>query len=133
MKQKSILWSMLAIIMVAMLSVGFSACGDDGDENDKSNSVVGTWTGRDGYHRLTLTFSSNNTGTILSIWDDEPGRDTDTVDFKYVMESKNEGTITYEELDSGKYYTKILYFRFEGTTMYLSDPYYNESFTLTKQ
>ena len=45
MKQKSILWSMLAIIMVAMFSVGFSACGSDDEDGGGSGGaekLIGT-------------------------------------------------------------------------------------------
>ena len=48
---KKHLWNLLAIMMVAMLSVGFTSCGDDDDEGGSVNSdLVGTWTKQ--YDRL---------------------------------------------------------------------------------
>lgn len=118
--------------MVAMLSVGFVSCGSDSD--DERSSVVGTWTGRDGYHRLTVTFNNGGTGTMKSTWDDsKSGSKTYSVDFKYVMESNTEGKITYEELDSYGYETVILYFVVDGKTMTITDPQYHETFVVTKQ
>ena len=123
---------LLAILMVAMLSVGFVSCGSDSD--DERSSVVGTWTGRDGYHRLTVTFNNGGTGTLKSTWDDsKSGSKTYSVDFKYVMESNTEGKITYEELDSYGYETVILYFVVDGKTMTITDPQYHETFVVTKQ
>lgn len=123
---------LLAILMVAILSVGFVSCGSDSD--DERSSVVGTWTGRDGYHRLTVTFNNGGTGTMKSTWDDsKSGSKTYSVDFKYVMESNTEGKITYEELDSYGYETVILYIVVDGKTMTITDPQYHETFVVTKQ
>ena len=50
MKQKSNLWSMLSVMMVAMLSIGFAACGSDDNDDEGGSSVtiseanlIGTW------------------------------------------------------------------------------------------
>ena len=41
---KKNLWRLMAILMVAMLSVGFVSCGDDDDEDGPSgSSLTGTW------------------------------------------------------------------------------------------
>ena len=50
----------------------------------------------------------------------------------YLHDRKNSSFWRQNIFLSG-YETAIVYFRVEGTTMYLSDPEYNESFTLTKQ
>lgn len=134
MKQKSILWSMLVMMMVAMLSVGFAACGDDDDDDP---SVVGTWSGRDGKDQLTLTFSSNGTGTYIARYNDSySGMETETGSFTYTMEGSSKGIIILKYYDS--YYgneTEILYFVIEGKTMSLyEDDYYDDlEFVLTKQ
>ena len=60
-KFRGILWSILAVLTVAMLSVGFASCGDDDDE--PSGSVVGTWTGTNGTWNFTYVFNSNGTGS----------------------------------------------------------------------
>ena len=136
MKQKGILWSMLTIMMVAMLSVGFAACGgDDGD--DSGNSVVGTWSGKDGKHQLTLTFSNNGSGTYIARYNDSySGMETETGSFTYTMEGSSKGMIILKYYDS--YYgnaTEILYFVIEGKTMSLyEDDYYDDlEWVLTKQ
>ena len=44
MKKKNCLLSLLAMIMVAMLSVGFASCGSDDDDEEMSGSfLVGEW------------------------------------------------------------------------------------------
>ena len=44
MKNMKNLWKFMAIIMVAMISVGFVSCGDDDDPTSNvTNSLVGTW------------------------------------------------------------------------------------------
>lgn len=40
---KKNLWSILAIMMVSVLSFGFVACGDDDDDDNKNNDVVSTY------------------------------------------------------------------------------------------
>ena len=42
MKKKSFLWSVLAMFVVATLSVGFTACGDDDD--DAESNIIGWYT-----------------------------------------------------------------------------------------
>lgn len=68
MKKKNWLWSMLAVMMVAMLSVGIVSCGKDDDDNGtgssvSNSSVVGRWTGTNGTWNFTYVFNSNGTGT----------------------------------------------------------------------
>ena len=139
MKKKSLFWSMLAIMMVTMLSVGFAACGDDDDDDDGgAASVVGTWSGRDGGDQITLTFRKDGTGTYIEVYEDsyydERSRDAGT--FTYTMEGSSKGIIVVQHYDS--YYgqeTDILYFVIEGKTMTLyEDGYYDDlEFVLTKQ
>lgn len=49
MKKKDFLWSLLTLVMVAMLSLGLSSCGDDDDEDDIASGselvdkLQGTW------------------------------------------------------------------------------------------
>ena len=68
MKKKNWLWSMLAVMMDAMLSVGIVSCGKDDDDNGtgssvSNSSVVGRWTGTNGTWNFTYVFNSNGTGT----------------------------------------------------------------------
>lgn len=122
MKQKSILLSLLTMIMVAMLSAGFVACSDEGDDDDSgSNSlVVGTWSGIwDDYVHMTVTFKKNGTGVAISSW---PGG-SEKEEFSYKMTGKSEGVVTYEWYDDsyGKYETEHSYFKIEGKKMYLDN------------
>jgi hypothetical protein len=44
MEKKSIFWSILSIMMVAMLSIGLSSCSKDDDEGESASSkIIGTW------------------------------------------------------------------------------------------
>lgn len=136
MKQKRILWSMLAIIMVAMLSIGFGACSSD-DDNDSSSGVVGTWSGQDGKDYLTLTFKSGGSGTWTSrYYDSYSGMETDNGSFTYKMDGKSKGMITIKEYDSySGYNTEHIYFEIEGKKMYLYEDGYGDDleWVLTKQ
>lgn len=51
MNKKSFLWSMFAMFVVATLSIGFTACGNDDDDGPDVNieDIVGTW---EGYNTL---------------------------------------------------------------------------------
>ena len=130
MKQKSILWSMLAIMMVAMLSVGFSACSKDDD-----SGVVGTWSGRDGTYQITFTFSKNGSGTYISRNDDSSSKKgTEAGPFTYTIEASSKGSKGMIIInDDGD--TEILYFVIEGKTMSVYEGYYYDDFEfmLTKQ
>ena len=57
------LFNMIAILMVTIMSVSFSSCGDDGDDkNDGVVSIVGKWkyTFSTGY--IIKQFNADNTG-----------------------------------------------------------------------
>lgn len=82
MKRKNFL-HLLTIMMVAMLSVGFTSCSDD-DDDGKNNGLVGSWTCNnayidkidyDGAAPDTYTFKSNGTYEWKCRgWDDESGK-----------------------------------------------------------
>ncbi len=135
MKQKSILFSIFAIMMAAMLSVGFVACESDNDDSD--SGVVGTWSVRDGRHQLTLTFNSGGSGTFIARYDDSySGLETETGPFTYTMQEASKGMIIIKDYDSySGYQTEILYFVIEGKTMSIyEDDYYDDlEWVLTKQ
>ena len=80
---KKCLMSMLALMMVAAVSLCFVSCGDDDD--DPKISIVGTWTfdyGDEGY--CTLTFSGTATSGTMTIVSNEKGRiDTETSRYIY--------------------------------------------------
>ena len=78
----------MAIVAVIM-SVNFTACSDD-DENDKqSNTVIGTWQVTSSTYTEevgdTYTFYSNGTGLLE--WEDSNENDSGTFKYK-VMPAK---------------------------------------------
>ena len=144
MKKKGIFWSMLAVMLVSMLVVGFTACGSDDDDTPAGggggtgSGITGTWMGRDGNKTLTLVFASGNSGTwIFKYQDSYSGSETESGSFTYTMTGTNKGIATYERRDS--YYsggrTVIYYFVIDGNTLSLyEDDYYDDlEFVLTRQ
>ena len=127
MKKKSILWSLFTLVMVAMMSAGFTACSDNDDDTGSGSGVVGTWSGQSGGKRyLTLSFKSGGSGTYTSRYNDSySGTETDRGNFTYEMEGESKGVITVREYDSySGYYTDYIYFEIEGKKMYLYDEYW---------
>lgn len=137
MKQKRILWSLLTMMMVAVLSAGFVACGDDDDDSSSGSGVVGTWSGKDGRESLSLTFKSGGKGTWVSRYEDYySGTETERGSFTYEMEGKSKGIIIIKDYDSySGYHNDYLYFEIEGKMMFLYDDYYGEDleWVLTKE
>lgn len=134
MKQKSILWSLLTMMMLAVMSAGFVACSDDDDDD---SSVVGTWSGSDDGDYLTFTFKKDGTGTWTSrYYDSYSGTETERGSFSYEMEGKSKGIITVRYYDSYYgYETEHIYFEIEGKKMYLYEDYYGDDleWVLTKE
>lgn len=78
MKKRDLLWSMLTLVMVSMLSVGFMSCGSDDDDDTGENPIlVGEWQecSSDGvflddatnYEVLHMRFRSDGTGDFWSV------------------------------------------------------------------
>ena len=63
MNKKNVL-HLMAIMMVAMLSVSFISCGsdDDDDAGSVSSDIVGTWVAHGGKRTVTYVFESNGSG-----------------------------------------------------------------------
>lgn len=91
MKRKSF-WTLLAMMLLAVVSVGFVACSDDDDEGSGSNPLVGKW---EGDHSESYwedwTFNSNGSG--------EQHTDDGTMGlynkFKYAVLSQETNTDSY--------------------------------------
>lgn len=136
MKQKNILWSLLAMMVIA-ISASFVACGDDDDDDDSGSGVVGTWSGRDGNESLTLTFKSGGSGTYVAKYNDYySGTETERGNFTYEMEGKKKGIINVRLYDSYYGYEyETFYFMIEGKTMYIYEDDYEDDleWVLTKQ
>ncbi len=133
MRSKNYLWSLLAMMVLA-LGASFVACGDDDDDDD---GVVGTWSGKDGNHYITLTFKSGGSGTWVDKYNDPySGTDTDKGSFSYKMEGKSKGIINVRLYDSYYgYENETFYFMIEGKKMYVYEDDYEDDleFVLTKQ
>ncbi|MBR1687924.1 MAG: hypothetical protein IJ710_05235 [Prevotella sp.] len=125
MKKKSILWSVLAIMMAALVSVGTTSCGSDDDDNGGgANNAVGTWYGTSSSYdedsELTLTFNADGTGTYVAVYFDSYSDDTDRGTFTYKMTNKDSGVITVRLEDSYDYYTANVPFNINDNTMSVS-------------
>lgn len=145
MKKKAFLWSVLAIMMVAVSGVIITACGDDetkngdgitnggngdndGDADDSStnannNYVIGTWTSVGEEETFTLIFKSNGTGVWITTYEDRySGTQTDVEAFTYMQEGSSNGKILLRTYDSySSYTTEVLYYSISGQTMYVKE------------
>ena len=129
MKKKSFFWSMLTVIMVAIMSISFSACGDDDDAPGDGTGVVGVWEGKSGPDNVVATFKSNGTGTLdWTIHDDATYYESET--FTYVKDSETSGTMVVNEHDydsngrSSGSSTYIMKYSISGNVMNLMEGNY---------
>ena len=67
MRRKS-LWSLFTVLMVAMVSVGFTSCSSDDDDDDKviESPIVGTWKITAPGLIYTLQFTSKGNVSLVS-------------------------------------------------------------------
>lgn len=66
MRTKKYLWSLLTMLMVAMLSVNLTACSDDDDDETvvEDTHIVGSWQEDDTSEGIWVwTFNKNGTGS----------------------------------------------------------------------
>ena len=116
MKTKNYL-SMLAVMMVAMLSLGFVSCGDDDDD-----AAVGTWYRYDYDHtvREMWIFKNGGKGVCYEYYKGE--RDDETKEtFTYKMKSDHSGVVVFDNLDIGDWDFKI-----KNNVMYFYDQYHGD-------
>ncbi len=138
MKKKEFFWSLLTVMMVAMLSVGIVSCSKD-DKNDESNpssKVIGTWSGQDvEFGSITMTFKSGGSGTYVGrYYDSYSGYETERGVFTYSMTDESSGIIIIKYNDSySEDETDILPFEIEGRKMYIYDDDYDILLILTKE
>lgn len=139
MKKRNQFWSMLTIILVTALSIGFAACGD-GDNDDKSSNsnIVGTWTGQDGGVSITLTFNSNFTGLYVESYKDSySGKESVSTTFTYSVVDETKAIMVVKVPDqwySGRS-TETYYIVINGKSMSIyDDDFYDDlEYVLTKQ
>lgn len=101
------------MMMVAMLSISFVSCSDD---DDISNSIVGTWRyEEDGYYDV-VTFKSDGTGT----WTEYELGDYDSWFFTYTYDYTSMVLVVrYEDGDTEKSKVQIA-----GDVMYIDGDFY---------
>lgn len=97
--KKKCFWSLLTLMLAAMVSLSLSSCGDDDDDDGGGNPLVGTWSCSSHYiDRIsfndgtdTYTFKSNGTYEWKCRgWDNESGK-------YYYNNSLNTLTITNQK------------------------------------
>lgn len=121
MKQKSLFWCLLTMMMVAMMALVY-ACSDDKSSSDSSSKgIVGTWSGESGKTTLTLIFSADETGVyIFKYRSSYSGTETDNGTFTYKMTDAENGYIIIKEYDSySGNHTSVLTFKVSGDTLLL--------------
>lgn len=90
----------LTVMLLALVSVGVTSCGDDKDE-PKSSDVVGTWQlkgiDEDGASfESLLQFTKNGKWNSVEIYTDEVGVQVEVENGTYTV-SGNKMTVTYTE------------------------------------
>ena len=136
--KRKFFWSMLTILMVTLLCVGFTSCGDD-DDDDAKAKVVGTWKGPDGNTTVTMTFNSGGDGMYIESYNDSysGGRESVSTSFTYSMVDAKRGIASIKVPD--KWYsgssTWTFYFIISDNTMSVYDDDFGDDleFVLTKQ
>lgn len=135
MKNKSIIWSMLTIMMVAVFSTVFVSCSKSDDAQD---AVVGIWTGTKTYGQLTVVLEANNSGrwSEYENYGSSYGGKSSSGYLTYQMLGNDRGIVTVVEQDSysGTQYDNY-YFIVQGNVMYLYEDGFGDDleWTLYKQ
>ena len=98
----------MAVLMMAVVSMGMAACSDDDDEKkEDAASLVGSWRWDDeeeeDYYQI-MTFNSNGTGTFFE-HDNDSGNETTGITYKYDSSKK---TLTITFTDDGETYTEVV-------------------------
>lgn len=121
MKNSKYLIGFFSILMLSLVSIGFVSCSDDDDDDEKS-TVVGTWSNREGSEALTLKFNSNGSGVATATYyDSYSGKQTETMNFTYVMLDNESGIMTWKYYDSyyGELVTESISFEVYNNKLYL--------------
>lgn len=118
------------VIMAILMSVSFSSCGSDSDDDPiSSNELVGTeWMFKDGNDILTLTFTSTTV-----VWDEI----NEHYENKYTWDANSKsGSWTQVETHHGEQLTVYFTFVITGEKMKLSEKFEGssdiETITLTR-
>ena len=93
----------MTILMVAIVSIGFVSCGDDDDDEEQVNPIVGTWTYVERNWSEMCTFKSD--GTFKLIWQEEgySGEESGTWNYNANDHKLTMTTVVGEKLGSHTY------------------------------
>ena len=87
MKTNRILKAMLTFMAIALLSINISSCGDDGINGS-------TWKGQEDGYQLTVTFTSDDSGTWYGSRREGDRKITDNGTFQCKWHGSDKGTVT---------------------------------------
>ena len=143
--RKKLFWSMLTVMMTAVLSIGFIACGSDDNKNDGGNSggssgnpavVEGTWKGVIDGANMELIYKGNGQGEWIRREQSSSGQREYRGVFSYTKETSTRGkaTVTIENSYSGTQ-TEIMFYELKDGKMYIYEEGYGQGSTwvLTKE
>lgn len=139
---KKMTWSLLTVMMVAMLSVCFASCSDDEDDfGSVSDEIVGTWKGSfDNRFFVTLTFNSDGTGVGYREGYNRSGQLTEIweYDFKWgrkgnIVSAKAHFVISELLEDKTEEGTGSWQFDYDGSTLSIGEGAFNRITTFNKQ
>ena len=109
---------MLAMIMVAMLSIACSS--DDSNDDNSSSGVVGKWVKQEESDQFILVFNSGGSGTWVEM---RRGKYEDTAAFVYIPDGDKKGKLILTYSDDE---IEVWYYMIEEKTMFLYERGYGE-------
>ena len=93
----------LMVMLLALVSVNLTACGDDDDEPSGGGDIVGTWQQKyvdeDGSGEVLIQFTKNGRFHEFDIYTDRDGDVDVAVDHGSYTLSGNKMTVTYDDDD----------------------------------
>lgn len=111
------------MLMLMLVSFGFTACSDDDDEPAATSALVGNWQQvNDAGTTITVTFRNNGSGVINYSYRDGSGDSNENFEYDYI-ENDRELTVIGSSLQ-GNYYVTLT-----ATKLLLSRNGYSYEFT----
>lgn len=127
MNKRKRFFGLMAVLMLALVSVGFVSCGDDDDKEivDRGSPfrepirLVGTWTysTEDEAYSLSETYTLNADSTFTLVWqeDDKNGKESGT--WRY----EGDGMLTLTTIVGEKPGTHTYRIGYNGNVLYLRE------------
>ena len=118
---KKSLFTLMAMLMMALVSVGFASCGDDDNDDKKKEevSLVGTWRHDFSSGYILLIFKSNGTG-LMEEYDSASGGIEYSEEISYYYDKEKERYMIIEKDGEYTYTYPIQYYN--ETTLVLVNP-----------